>query len=296
LSEETIIIGRLPPPFGGVSVYCSRRYRYLKDTGNIVSFIDFGDKFFLLKFISKYKGYFEVNTLNFLVVVLFFISGRIKRTEFVDHNASRHYSGFKKKLLLYMLKGCRGVNVVNEHLLSFYSSDIKLNVVTPFIPPPLNDERRLIEGYPDNLIDFISTGNVVINSAWKLVPYESSDLYGIKTSISLLEQFNNIKLLIVIGSYDEATFDQNELALIRKYTEGNRLFLLIGQYEIWPLLRFKPICLRLTPTDGDSVTVREALYFGAPVLASDSIKRPEGCCLYEYGNMDSLVLTLGKLL
>jgi glycosyltransferase involved in cell wall biosynthesis len=37
--------------------------------------------------------------------------------------------------------------------------------------------------------------------------------------------------------------------------------------------------LRTTLFDGDSISVREALYLGVPVIASDNGMRPEGCVL-----------------
>ena len=38
--------------------------------------------------------------------------------------------------------------------------------------------------------------------------------------------------------------------------------------------------IRATTTDGDSVSLREALYFGAPILASDVVPRPDGVMLF----------------
>ena len=296
MNDEIVIVGRFPPPFGGVSVYCRRRYLSLREAGEKVSFLDFGDKTFFLNFFLKYKALYEVNTLNLFVVFLFFITGRLGKAYFIDHNASRHYSGMKKSFLIFMLKFSKGIWVVNQDLQDFYPSNFDIKIISPFVPPPLNDEVSLLKAFPENVISFISTGKVMLNSAWKLIPYGESDLYGVTTSISLLDKFNNLKLLVVIGLYNEEYFDSATRKAIEKYTNENRLLLLFGEYEIWPLLRYKPICLRLTPTDGDSVTVREALFFGAPVLASDSIKRPESCYLYEYGKMESLESELRKLL
>ena len=39
------------------------------------------------------------------------------------------------------------------------------------------------------------------------------------------------------------------------------------------------LLLRTTLYDGDSVSVREALYIGTPVIATDNGMRPEGVCL-----------------
>jgi glycogen(starch) synthase len=47
--------------------------------------------------------------------------------------------------------------------------------------------------------------------------------------------------------------------------------------------------IRPTFTDGDSISVREALALGVPVIASDAAARPEGTVLFETGNSDDLI-------
>lgn len=296
MSEIITIIGRIPPPIGGVSVFCQRRFSFLKESGVDVSFLDFGEKDFLLNYMLSNKGVFEVNTLNIFVVLLLFITRRVHRAEFVDHNASRHYSGFKKKILLFMLKRSRSIKIVNKRLADFYPDSFNIKLISPFIPPKDSGNISIDTVYPADLKDFMSEGRIVINTAWKVIPHGLTDLYGITTSLELLQRNKDIKLLLVIGLYDKNVFTDSNFNLINQYINEKRLYLLKGQYEVWPLFKYRPICLRLTPTDGDSVTVREALHFGAPVIASDSIIRPEGCHLYQYGNIDSLMSTLDKLL
>jgi hypothetical protein len=69
---------------------------------------------------------------------------------------------------------------------------------------------------------------------------------------------------------------------------------LTGQKQLWPVFKYKPLFLRLTPTDGDSVSVREAIYFNCNVVASDVIQRPKECDIYNYGNFESLVNIIRK--
>jgi glycosyltransferase involved in cell wall biosynthesis len=47
--------------------------------------------------------------------------------------------------------------------------------------------------------------------------------------------------------------------------------------------------VRPTFADGDSISVREALALGVPVIASDAAERPEGTVLFETGNLDDLM-------
>ena len=40
------------------------------------------------------------------------------------------------------------------------------------------------------------------------------------------------------------------------------------------MLRLTDVLLKPTNTDGDAISVREALYLGVPVVASDVVERP----------------------
>jgi glycogen(starch) synthase len=51
--------------------------------------------------------------------------------------------------------------------------------------------------------------------------------------------------------------------------------------------------IRPTYTDGDSISVREALALGVPVIASNAVARPAGTVLFETGNSDDLMKKMG---
>ena len=55
------------------------------------------------------------------------------------------------------------------------------------------------------------------------------------------------------------------------------------------LMRDADIVLRTTLFDGDAISVREALFLGTPVIATDTGDRPEGVHLIEIGDKDALV-------
>jgi len=56
------------------------------------------------------------------------------------------------------------------------------------------------------------------------------------------------------------------------------------------------IFLRTTLYDGDSISVREALHLGVPVIATDNGMRPEGVTLVPIGDEDAVVDAAGSLL
>ena len=61
------------------------------------------------------------------------------------------------------------------------------------------------------------------------------------------------------------------------------------------LMARSSVFVRPTFRDGDSISVREALALGVPVVASKVGHRPEGTVLFEAGNVDELVTTVGAV-
>lgn len=61
-------------------------------------------------------------------------------------------------------------------------------------------------------------------------------------------------------------------------------------------LRAGDVVVRSTFVDGDAITVREALAFGVPVVASDTDFRPDGATLFRKGDVDDLVAKLRQVL
>jgi glycogen(starch) synthase len=61
-------------------------------------------------------------------------------------------------------------------------------------------------------------------------------------------------------------------------------------------IRAADVVVRSTFVDGDAITVREALAFGVPVVASDTDFRPDGVTLFRKGDVSDLVVKLGEVL
>jgi glycosyltransferase involved in cell wall biosynthesis len=67
-------------------------------------------------------------------------------------------------------------------------------------------------------------------------------------------------------------------------------------YPFYPLLLKSSVFIRPTNTDGDAISLREALYFGVPSVASDVVTRPEGTILFKNRNIDDLTVKVRDLL
>jgi glycosyltransferase involved in cell wall biosynthesis len=70
----------------------------------------------------------------------------------------------------------------------------------------------------------------------------------------------------------------------------------VAHEQTLALLRRAGALLRTTRYDGDSISVREALALGTPVVATDTGMRPDGCVLFPVGSVRGLVEAVGRAL
>jgi hypothetical protein len=84
--------------------------------------------------------------------------------------------------------------------------------------------------------------------------------------------------------------------LIKKLKLTDNFLLIHQELSFIKVMEYSDIIVRATNTDGDSLTVREALFLGKRVIASDIVKRPTGIVLFQNRNMNDLESKLLMLL
>jgi glycosyltransferase involved in cell wall biosynthesis len=86
------------------------------------------------------------------------------------------------------------------------------------------------------------------------------------------------------------------LELIKTHHLDDR-FLLLHRTDLSfvRLVEAADVMIRPTLTDGDALSVREALHMGKPVIASDIVSRPDGVVVYQTNNTDDLMSKLNEL-
>lgn len=115
--------------------------------------------------------------------------------------------------------------------------------------------------------------------------------YGVELLVETMDRFRKQYpragcLLIGVGA---------EATSIRKLIEERNLtpcVLMMGDVshdECLHVMSRSAALIRPTYTDGDSISVREALALGVPVIASDAVSRPAETILFESGNSDDLM-------
>lgn len=157
----------------------------------------------------------------------------------------------------------------------------KIELVAPHV---LREPDENVE-IPQRLKTFVETHEPLLFSASGLEP-----IYDVALQIRVLNllktEFPRIGLLVA-GSGDQ----KQELQNLIDSTNCNQNVLLAGDVAheiVLHLAKRASVALRTTHFDGDAISVREAIFLGTPVVASDNEMRPENVILFKIGDAEDL--------
>jgi glycosyltransferase involved in cell wall biosynthesis len=174
-------------------------------------------------------------------------------------------------------------------------------LLAPAYIPPRDDADA--SSLPAYVRDFLSAHSPVLSTyAWKLtIDEQGVDMYGFDHCIEMIgalkADFPNIGLGISLPLVAEAGYFSDLRARIAASgIEDNVLFITEPLDEVHLLWLASDVFVRATNTDGDAVSVREALNLRVPVVASDASARPDGTVLFETRNLEALIHAVRKVL
>lgn len=163
-------------------------------------------------------------------------------------------------------------------------SNVKAVDIPAFILPTNIDESAV----PHDVLSFVkfSSEPVIIVTGSIVLDGNFYDLYGLQDAINLYKTLKSnglqLKLLVIITgnvmSQQQASFFNSMTALVTN--DENVMITSLIKMPLMPLFKYAKIFLRPTKTDGDALSVREALAMKCSVLASDVSVRPEGSITY----------------
>jgi glycosyltransferase involved in cell wall biosynthesis len=318
--NKLLLIGPYPPPLGGVSVHLKRLkelleknnyktdvfYTSRKNPSKIINSIN------LLKIIlhNNYDiihihGYYKA------FIILIFICKYQKKYKifYTDHNP-RLFSNKNKIhlcLIRVFIKKLDYLIVVANHILKNYRLNrvnLPKNVLiqNAFLPPIVENEYKIIKAYPPKIKVFISEHKpLIIATAWKINFFNKIDLYGLDICIELTwklkKNFPQIGFLFGLANKESKSkyIAEMEEMIIKKGISKN-FQIIVGQNELWPLFKVADLIIRPTVTDGDSLSIRESLYFNCPVVASNVVSRPKGTITFKSRDINDLINKVTKIL
>ncbi|HEV7381204.1 MAG TPA: hypothetical protein VGN64_15510 [Dyadobacter sp.] len=286
MKNKVLIIGKIPPPVGGVTVHVSRFIDQLNTLG-------YTDYVFLDLKRTSITGVIHAilshpvihlhtsNTyLQFLITLLTRFLNRKLIITF--HGNMGRYGNFRDILTKLCCKYCTVPIVQNEYS---YQKAINLNTRTILlsayiqarIQTPLSPTTALLIEAFTYKYDYLFCTNA------STLSFDRSELeiYGIGDLTDVFANLPKAGLIISdpSGRYIRYIGTKNALP--------PNICFISTPHDFLSILDYADCLIRNTTTDGDSISIHEALEKGVIVMATDCVSRPVGCRTYRHiSNLD----------
>lgn len=304
---DKLLIGPLPPPIGGVSNHLSR----FSQRNNIPVFREkskytYHDFLYILR-LSKKEIY--SHTISWRILAFLFIKGLFMNRKCEYYIINHNFQGvttvqktLKGMIHFFLIKKyvnkCKVIYVVNPDLIHKMKTTYGLlnyMVFDPFVPPDESKEDEIWESYGQDVQKFISEHDILISSgAWQLSFHNGEDLYGldllIRMQADLKEYKPKVGLIFFIGDPNyNAKYLKKCHGLIDELGVRDDIYFITGQKEMWPIIKYSKVFIRATNTDGDPLSIKEAIYFGTKVIASNCCTRVKEVSIFQSRDLESLL-------
>jgi glycosyltransferase involved in cell wall biosynthesis len=279
MNDKILIIGSIPPPIGGVTIHVDRLIKSLKKADYAFDFISFNENtlYRILKSIFKYKT-IHLHTSNVYLRFIVSLTGflTLKKIIITYHGNLGRFSTFKNFFDLTSVILCKIPIVLNiDSLKKALRYNKKAVLISAFIAPVGENELDT------DILELTST----IKSNYKTV--FSTNAFNVSFDKNGNETYNISALVDTFENIDwHALIVSDPSGKYYKYIADRRdiprnVFFINKPHSYYKLLEKADVMIRATTTDGDALSVREALILNKIVVASNVVPRPEGVILYD---------------
>ena len=323
---KLIIIGSIPPPIGGVSTHVERIIPYLKDAGIDYVIWDYSKnckrnkriislRHEFRKIISSVLTKGEVKVLHCLLSKISFtrlnfflllkIMGiRLTITLVGSPKDIINNNPLKLLYLLILTHLSSHVIAVNKDFYNIFInhgiSEKKLSVIPAFIP--FENNVFIEKPIPTNVVDFcLRHKPLIVTYAYGPVIFGKEDLYGLDLFVQLAQRLRKdlqqAGFVVVIPEISNKDYFNKIIREIDDKGLKDVFYFAIGNdFSFVPFMQYADLFIRATNTDGDALTLREALYCGVASIASDVCWRPDGTILFRNRDINDLYRAVSEVL
>jgi glycogen(starch) synthase len=298
---KILLVGAYPPPHGGISVHVSGIHRRLVEAGVPCRVLDTKDvrswSFNLALFLYSLQGWtlhLHTNGHNWKSWLLALWCGIVGQSSgscilTLHSGLAPGYvtalRGWRRRMArltcrLYSRVICASSTVRDALVLLGQRTD-RTDIAPAYLETEL-DEVMLDQ----EIVAWMEGRQPLLSTALFFRPE-----YGFDLLISAIEKlrvhYPSVGCL-VMGSGEQ---ESGARELVRKFGLDNHIRLLgdVNHAQCLALISRSDVFLRTTSLDADSISVREALALGVPVVASRVGTRPPGVILFQPGDVTDLV-------
>ncbi|HEY8396663.1 MAG TPA: glycosyltransferase [Flavihumibacter sp.] len=314
--KKMLLIGPVPAPAGGVSIHLWRLMHLLEDEYEIdlvdesrnikpgyfnirqKKFFQYWKKIAQSDFLFLHSG---LNALRFIHIV----SGKIlgKKIVMTLHAYPKEKSGLLRWFDETLYNCCDLVISVNDEILDRVTiKKHKAAVQYAFLPPVMKEEKELPARVQALLAKQKEAGKkIIVSNAWRLDRFNDQDVYGVDMCIEAVRKIRESGIPVHF-IFNVATIDMYGPAYdayqqqIRDLNLEDAFSLINEELSFVKLMEQADIVVRPTNTDGDSLSIREALFLDKPIITSDVVKRPDGVILFRNRDQEDFETALFQVL
>lgn len=288
--DKVLIIGTIPSTsgVGGVTVHVSRLCEALKENEVIFELCDYKVLGLTAQIgMIKQSTIVHLHVSNPFLRLLYVSICRLlsKKVILTFHGNLGRFGALKNLIDLYALRMCNvPIMINNDSYIKAKSYNSRSVLIPAYIPEKSKPEL------PDEVMDVIqkykSEGKLIVSTNASYMQFSDigDEIYGIHFLVQFFKDRDEYILMVSdpSGQYSEYYRDENL----------KNVCIFKQKHSYASLLSYSDIMIRATATDGDSLSVREALDQGVRVIATDCVDRPDGVLLYKYNDEESLMKSL----
>lgn len=311
--------GTYPPPIGGISIHIFRLFNHLKkvrkikvrdfngiEIHNDPDVVKINMPFFeFVKLFFCQKKIIHVHTSQTIALVLFMLLG-YKHNYIMTIHGYRVFNStgkLRNYVLTRFLSKAQYIFMNDNGLSDLYIKKFRIEenkiIVVPAYIKPLDIERKEL---PEEIISFRNKIPFLISAnAFKLYKIDGIDVYGLDILIDLIKELRVLKyevgLVFCLPQQGDVFYEREckkkieDLGLTEYILIFNRP--LTNGFQVWEL---SDLFIRPTSTDIEGISVKEALEFGTPAIASDVCRRPREAIIFKNRDFNDLLQQTRKLI
>lgn len=280
-----LLIGKKPLPIGGVTRHVERLESHLIDSD-----INFIYKPLTVLQLLNPKNYFtnsqiHIHASHALVIFWLSLISKLTNTKsiFTLHENLVKLNGIKRAFIYLSFKIADKPLVLNVPSYEGTKGwNAKTQLIGSFLPP--TDIQQLPQKTLQEIDELKSSYKHVFctNAFNHKLDENGKEIYQITKLVELFNKLDNAALIVSDPS-------ANNLKVCSQLGEiGKNILFVSFPHDSIPIIKMSDGLIRATTTDGDSVSVKEALYYDIPVITTDVIDRPESCIIYKSENYKEL--------
>ncbi|WP_142688530.1 glycosyltransferase [Chitinophaga polysaccharea] len=282
---KLLILATMPPPIGGVTIHIQRLLQYLDNKGYGYTFTDFrrSTKGTILKQIRQHR-FIHFHIYHPVVRCGFVLLGTVfgKKMLFTLHGNLGRHNSFYNLLDQLAFRIAYMPVVLNQKSLEIGKKwNKRTQMIGAFIPPQQPEDLTASIQAAVAAMRAKYTGIYATNASTVSIDKAGNETYQVTLLIKIFRNLQQDALIISDASGKYKSF------LEQQGLEVPANVLLISEpHPFFEILKRSDVFLRITTTDGDSLSVKEALFLGKRVLATDVVNRPAGTQLVALNEWD----------